>query len=144
MHCNTCITRYGECMDAGRERIATNLRKGVLEYCVLAMLSRREMYGLELANELVERGLTASEGSLYPLLARMREAGAVETRWEASGEGRPRRYYAITDGGRSQLRLFAGVWAGLAAQVDQLLGTGDAGGRAVPEIEPEMKAEDQG
>ena len=50
-------------MDEARERIATNIRKGVLEYCVLALLARREMYGLELADDLVERGLTASEGA---------------------------------------------------------------------------------
>lgn len=106
------------------QRIATNLRKGVLEYCVLAMLARRDMYGLELANALVERGLSASEGSLYPLLARMREAGAVETRWESaeqSGGARPRRYYAITQEGRETLVIFGEVWHGISAEVTQLL-----------------------
>lgn len=72
-------------MITDEERIATNIRKGVLEFCVLALLARREMYGLQLANELVERGLTASEGSLYPLLARMRDAGGVTTRLESAG-----------------------------------------------------------
>lgn len=111
-------------MDSAGEKIATNIRKGVLEYCVLALLSQREMYGLELANALVERGLTASEGSLYPLLARLREAGAVETRWQSAGEpggGRARRYYAITAAGTSQLERFAEVWNELSAQVGQLL-----------------------
>ncbi len=106
------------------EKIATNIRKGVLEYCVLALLSTREMYGLELANELVERGLTASEGSLYPLLARLREADAVETRWEspkAGASGRSRRYYAITSEGSAQLRLFEAVWGDISAQVEQVL-----------------------
>lgn len=111
-------------MDAQTERIATNLRKGVLEYCVLALLQTRDMYGLELANALMERGLSASEGSLYPLLARMREAGAVDTRWEQpaeTGGTRPRRYYAITDRGRELLVVFAGVWQGIAAEVDTLI-----------------------
>lgn len=103
------------------ERIATNIRKGVLEYCVLALLSRREMYGLELANELVERNLTASEGSLYPLLARMRDAGVVTTRWEAPDVGRARRYYMVTDRGRAQLRVFADVWHSTVPQVGALL-----------------------
>jgi PadR family transcriptional regulator PadR len=103
------------------ERIATNLRKGVLEYCVLALLSHGEKYGLELAGDLTERELIASEGSLYPLLARMRENGLVEPRWDASGTGRPRRYYAITDAGTEQLTSFAGVWTSLAAQVNALL-----------------------
>ncbi len=111
-------------MDSAGEKIATNIRKGVLEYCVLALLSQREMYGLELANALVERGLTASEGSLYPLLARLRETGAVETRWQSAGEsggGRARRYYAITRLGAAQLDTFAGVWNELSAQVGRLL-----------------------
>lgn len=106
---------------AAGERIATNLRKGVLEYCVLALLSRHEMYGLELANALMERGLTASEGSLYPLLARMREAGTVDAYWESAAGSRPRRYYAITAAGRGQLGVFAAVWGETAAQVEQLL-----------------------
>lgn len=108
-------------MEPARERIATNIRKGVLEYCVLSLLSQREMYGLELANSLVVRGLTASEGSLYPLLARMREAGAVETRWESPENGRARRYYAITSNGTALLEVFAEVWGDIAAQVDELL-----------------------
>ncbi|MCS3426860.1 PadR family transcriptional regulator [Leucobacter aridicollis] len=111
-------------MDPQAERIATNLRKGVLEYCVLALLSGRDMYGLELAGALMDRGLTASEGSLYPLLARMREAGAVETRWEQpedTGGTRPRRYYAITARGRELLAVFATVWGGIAAQVESLI-----------------------
>ncbi|SNU00561.1 PadR family transcriptional regulator, regulatory protein PadR [Ruaniaceae bacterium KH17] len=108
-------------MAADGERIATNIRKGVLEYCVLALLSRGEMYGLQLADELVERGLTASEGSLYPLLARMRDAGSVTTRWESADSGRARRYYEITDTGREQLALFAEVWRGMAPQVGALL-----------------------
>lgn len=103
------------------ERIATNLRKGVLEYCVLALLSHGERYGLELAADLTGRDLIASDGSLYPLLARMRENGLVEPRWDASGTGRPRRYYAITDHGTDQLTTFTRVWTALGAQVDALL-----------------------
>lgn len=108
-------------MGTDEERIATNIRKGVLEFCVLALLAQREMYGLELADELVQRGLTASEGSLYPLLARMRDAGSVRTRWESAASGRPRRYYAITDHGRDQLRTFAEVWRAIVPQVGALL-----------------------
>jgi len=104
-----------------RERIATNIRKGVLEYCVLALLADRDCYGLELAEALVERGLSASEGSLYPLLARMRQAGTVDTRWEASAGSRRRRYYTLTCQGHRQLGLFVGVWHDLSPQVDALV-----------------------
>ncbi|HEV6953938.1 MAG TPA: PadR family transcriptional regulator [Promicromonospora sp.] len=103
------------------ERIATNLRKGVLEYCVLALLSQGEKYGLELADALTSRELIAGEGSLYPLLARMRENGLVEPRRETSDSGRPRRYYAVTEHGREQLATFTRVWTSLGAQVDALL-----------------------
>ena len=109
-------------MDEIHERIATNIRKGVLEYCVLALLARRDMYGLELADELVARDLTASEGSLYPLLARMQQSGAVTSRRETSAGARPRKYYAITAVGRAQLDTFADVWARISRQVDDTLG----------------------
>ena len=108
-------------MTESAERIATNLRKGVLEYCVLGLLADAERYGLELASDLQTRGLIASEGSLYPLLARMRDGGVVTTRTEAVGAGRPRRYYSITPAGREQLDGFADVWRGLAAEVDAVL-----------------------
>ena len=108
-------------MDESEERIATNLRKGVLEYCVLALLGQQEMYGLELADTLVARGLTASEGSLYPLLARMRQADLVTTRWDTPDNGRPRRYYALTTRGRDQLATFGSIWRTIRASVDDLL-----------------------
>lgn len=109
-------------MSDSTERIATNLRKGVLEYCVLGLLASSERYGLELASTLQQRGLIASEGSLYPLLARMRENALVDTRTEAVGGGRPRRYYTITDSGRAQLATFAEVWRTLGTEVDSILG----------------------
>lgn len=109
-------------MTESAERIATNLRKGVLEYCVLGLLADAERYGLELASDLQTRGLIASEGSLYPLLARMRESGLVDTRTEAVGGGRPRRYYTITTAGSEQLTTFAKVWRALGAEVDTIIG----------------------
>ncbi|WP_344818695.1 PadR family transcriptional regulator [Microbacterium soli] len=108
-------------MTEAAERIATNLRKGVLEFCVLGVLAANERYGLELASDLQSRGLIAGEGSLYPLLARMREGGLVDARTEAVGGGRPRRYYTITAAGRDQLDTFAEVWRALGAEVDTIL-----------------------
>lgn len=108
-------------MTSEEERIATNIRKGVLEFCVLAVLARREAYGLELAQELMARHLTASEGSLYPLLARLRAAGLVETRWDTPDAGRPRRYYTITEAGSQQLRNFSHVWSTIVPQVGAVL-----------------------
>ncbi|MGQ7312554.1 PadR family transcriptional regulator [Microbacterium arabinogalactanolyticum] len=103
------------------ERIATNLRKGVLEFCVLGLLASSERYGLELASDLQRRRLIASEGSLYPLLARMREGGLVDSRTEAVGGGRPRKYYTITQAGREQLATFAEVWRAVGSEVDTII-----------------------
>lgn len=108
-------------MTESAERIATNLRKGVLEFCVLGLLAAEERYGLELASDLQRRGLIASEGSLYPLLARMRDGGLVETRVVAVGGGRPRKYYTITGAGRVQLETFAVVWRTVGAEVDTII-----------------------
>ncbi|GAA2894456.1 PadR family transcriptional regulator [Microbacterium esteraromaticum] len=103
------------------ERIATNLRKGVLELCVLGLLAAGERYGLDLASDLQGRGLIAGEGSLYPLLARMRDGGVVDTRTEAVGGGRPRRYYTITAAGREQLMTFIEVWRAIGVEVDTII-----------------------
>lgn len=108
-------------MTDSAERIATNLRKGVLEFCVLGLLAAGERYGLELASELQERGLIAGEGSVYPLLARMRDGGLVDTRTEAVGGGRPRRYYTITRAGHEQLMTFTLVWRAVGREVDSII-----------------------
>jgi PadR family transcriptional regulator PadR len=103
------------------DRMATNLRKGVLEHCVLALMRDEPRYGVDLSRRLTAVGLLASEGTLYPLLARMREAGLVETEWIESPEGRPRRYYRLTSAGSERLAEFQTVWAPLRDAVDTIL-----------------------
>ena len=109
-------------MSERREKIATNIRKGVLEYCVLGTLAGGDKYGLELAEELTARKLTAGEGSLYPLLARMKNTGLVTTYWEESQSGRKRKYYAITEHGHRMLDEFREVWQEISVQVNDLIG----------------------
>lgn len=99
----------------------TQLRKGVLEYCVLACLRAGPAYGLELSSRLVAAGLLSSEGTLYPLLSRLRGRGLVETTWQESTNGPPRRYYALTDQGTAALEAFATTWNPFAHGVAQLL-----------------------
>jgi len=103
------------------ERMATNLRKGVLEYCVLALLRHERRYGVDLARRLAAVGLLTSEGTLYPLLSRMRGADLVESEWVESEEGRPRRYYELTEAGRARLAEFREVWGPLRDAVDATL-----------------------
>lgn len=103
------------------DRLLTNLRKGVVESCVLAMMQAEEVYGVDLARRLVKLGLLASEGTLYPLLARLRAAGLVTTRWEESLSGPPRRYYRLTESGSQAVAQFASTWPPFAAAVDFVL-----------------------
>ena len=105
------------------EGVLTQLRKGVLEFCVLAFLRRGPAYGLEIATELSRHQLLfTSEGTLYPLLARLRKQGWVETSWRQSTAGPPRRYYSLTGEGRSAVDAFAAIWSPFSRGVDQLLG----------------------
>ena len=101
------------------ETILTNLRRGALEFCVLAMLTEEELYGLDIARRLTTDGLLmSSEGTLYPLLTRLRTAGLVTTTWQQSVEGPPRRYYALTPDGRD---AFSRTWPAFRDAVDHAL-----------------------
>jgi PadR family transcriptional regulator PadR len=100
----------------------SQLRRGVIEYCVLALLRGGERYGFELVRTLSEvPGMVTSEGTLYPLLSRLRRAGVVETSWRESPSGPPRRYYRLTASGRAVLGAFSGEWASFRNAVDHFL-----------------------
>jgi PadR family transcriptional regulator PadR len=101
----------------------TELRRGVLEHCVLAVLREDESYAFDIVRVLSGAGeLVTSEGTIYPLLARLRRDGLVTTDWRESDAGPPRRYYRITDAGRHALDAFGGDWARFRDAVDALLG----------------------
>ena len=105
----------------------TELRRGVLGPCVLALLEQRPRFGLELVRDLAKAGgLLTSDGTVYPLLNRLRDAGLVTSRWQATEGERPRRYYSITQPGRASLATFRGEWARFAATVSQVLHEGAA------------------
>jgi len=110
-------------MDPGETRVLTQLRRGTLEYCVLALLRERPRYGFDLVRELsAAEGLLTSEGTIYPLLARLRKEGLVTTSWQESDAGPPRRYYALTAGGRAALDRFVQDWTRFRNGVDRVLG----------------------
>lgn len=99
-----------------------NLRKGVAEFAVLALLRREPMYGWQLSQQLIAGGgFIASIGTLYPLLSRLRSKGWVSTFDRASDSGPTRKYYQLTPGGRSALDEFRAQWGGFSASVDALL-----------------------
>jgi PadR family transcriptional regulator PadR len=100
----------------------TELRRGVLEYCVLAVVRREESYAFDIVHQLSGAGeLVTSEGTIYPLLSRLRRDRLVTTTWRESGSGPPRRYYRITDAGLLALNAFAGDWTRFREAVDDIL-----------------------
>jgi PadR family transcriptional regulator, regulatory protein PadR len=103
------------------------MRRGVLPYCVLAMLRHTERYGFELVRALGSiDGMVTGEGTIYPLLARLRRQGLVVTTWQESASGPPRRYYQITAAGQAALGDFTQAWAQLRDSVDELLDAEEA------------------
>ena len=103
------------------------LRRGVLEFCVLSLLREEELYGFDLVRRLSEvDGMVISEGTIYPLLSRLRRQGWVTTRWVESESGPPRRYYGLAPDGRSALRDFTLEWRRFRDAVDHLVPGGAA------------------
>jgi PadR family transcriptional regulator, regulatory protein PadR len=100
----------------------SQLRRGTVEYCVLALLRGGAKYGFELVRELsAVDGLVTSEGTIYPLLTRLRKEKLVTTFWRESESGPPRRYYELTKAGKAALDDFAEEWARFRDSVDAIL-----------------------
>jgi PadR family transcriptional regulator len=100
----------------------TELRRGVLGPCVLALLEVRPRFGLELVRDLAAQdGLLTSDGTVYPLLNRLRDAGLVTSEWHDEEGQRARRYYSITDAGQQAVAQFRADWAQFSATVGGVL-----------------------
>jgi PadR family transcriptional regulator PadR len=107
---------------AQTRNVISQLRRGTVEYCVLALLRDGERYGFELVRELsAVDGLVTSEGTIYPLLTRLRKDELVTTFWQESESGPPRRYYRLTDAGHTALADFTHEWVRFRDSVDAIL-----------------------
>jgi PadR family transcriptional regulator PadR len=105
--------------------ILTQMRRGALPYCVLALLRDERRYGVEVVRLLGEvDGMVTSEGTIYPLLSRLRRQGLVETAWQESSSGPPRRYYHLTSAGHRALESFGAEWERFSAAVKYFMGKG--------------------
>jgi PadR family transcriptional regulator, regulatory protein PadR len=103
----------------------SQLRRGVIQFCVLALLDRRAHYGFELVQQLSRaEGLLISEGTIYPLLSRLRKDGLVETEWRESKSGPPRKYYRLTQHGTDALNQYRHQWQLFRDAVDGLVVAG--------------------
>ena len=102
------------------ENAKAQMRKGVLEFCILSILSKGDAYASDIINELKKSQLIVVEGTLYPLLTRQKNAGLLSYRWEESQQGPPRKYYALTDKGKEVLSELTESWNELVEAVNSI------------------------
>ena len=100
------------------ENTKAQMRKGVLEYCILSILQRGDAYTSELLSELKDAKLLVVEGTVYPLLTRLKNVGLLSYRWEESTSGPPRKYYALTETGKLFLNELNTTWNELVEAVN--------------------------
>ncbi len=102
------------------ENAKAQMRKGVLEYCILLVLDGKPLYASNIIQALKEAKLIVVEGTLYPLLTRLKNAGLLAYRWEESTQGPPRKYYELTDSGRKFLGELENSWGELVDAVGKV------------------------
>ncbi len=102
------------------ENTKAQMRKGVLEYCILSILANNDAYASDIINELKEARMIVVEGTMYPLLTRQKNSGLLSYRWEESQQGPPRKYYTLTDKGKSFLEELDKSWQDLITAVGSI------------------------
>ena len=102
------------------ENAKAQMRKGILEYCILSILAKKDLYTTDIINALKDNDLIVVEGTLYPLLTRQKNAGLLAYRWEESTQGPPRKYYALNELGRTYLKELDQSWDSLINSVKSI------------------------
>ena len=116
------------------DNVKVQMRKGILEYCILSILSREDSYAPKIIAELKQAEMIVVEGTLYPILTRQKNAGLLTYRWEESPQGHPRKYYMLTEAGRRQLELLDEAWNEMVEQIN-LIRQGKTSSAPKPETE---------
>ncbi|MBQ2229313.1 MAG: PadR family transcriptional regulator [Bacteroidales bacterium] len=107
-------------MESNADNVRSQMRKGVLEYCILCILDKHEAYASNIIEELKKADMIVVEGTLYPLLIRQKNQGLLSYRWEESTQGPPRKYYCITEKGRTQLADMDTAWQEMVKAIETL------------------------
>ncbi len=102
------------------ENTKAQMRKGVLEYCILSVLKDGEAYTSDILETLKDAKMLVVEGTIYPLLTRLKNAGLLSYRWEESTGGPPRKYYELTEKGKLFLTELDGTWGELQQAVNKV------------------------
>lgn len=102
------------------DNIKAQMRKGILEYCILSILSKGDAYASDIIKQLKDSEIIVVEGTLYPLLTRQKNQGLLSYRWEESTQGPPRKYYMLTDKGNLVLSELDRVWIDLVRVIKNI------------------------
>jgi len=105
------------------ENVKSQMRKGMLEYCILLLLMEKPLYTSDIINKLEKANLIVVEGTLYPLLSRLRKEGILDYEWQESTSGPPRKYYRLTDAGKTALVILNENWNNLNETITQIKST---------------------
>lgn len=111
-HIDLCAVNY--------ENSKSQMRKGILEYCVLVAISHKEVYASDILGVLKEARILVVEGTLYPILTRLKNAGLLTYRWEESIGGPPRKYYSLSDSGKDMLKELHNSWDELVSSIQHI------------------------
>ena len=120
---STCITfvlfhtNYLSIPPMKLENTQVQMRKGILEFCILEIIGRGEAYASDMLDELTQARMIVVEGTLYPLLTRLKNAALLDYTWKESTSGPPRKYYTLTPAGRQFLSELRDTWEDMAASV---------------------------
>lgn len=102
------------------ENTQSQMRKGILEYCILALISKGEVYASDIIGSLKDAKLIVVEGTLYPLLTRLKNAGLLSYSWKESDQGPPRKYYSLTETGQLFINELSKTWKELNSSVNKI------------------------
>jgi PadR family transcriptional regulator PadR len=115
--CNTlCMHTTGSLEEARAQ-----MRRGMLEFCTLLIIGKGKVYASDILSELKDAGLIVVEGTLYPLLSRLKTEGLLEYDWKESSAGPPRKYYALTPAGKDKLTQLRTTWKSLVESINSLI-----------------------
>lgn len=102
------------------ENIKSQMRKGILEYCILSIISRKEVYTSDILEALRQADLLVVEGTLYPLLSRLKNNGLLKYRWQESTDGPPRKYFTLTGEGEQLLSALNEEWGIISKAITKI------------------------
>ena len=103
------------------ENTKAQMRKGILDFIILLVISRGPVYASDILNNLKENEMIVVEGTLYPLLSRLKNSGLLEYSWQESSAGPPRKYYSLTEKGRETLKQLSATWKDLNKSIHSLI-----------------------